>query len=82
MTMPGFLTLKHAASTAVTTYQWLSRIGGSSPTEDAGNMAARMILLSLPKDIRNQGGRTHVASVKGQIKRPLTLEWCFFWLGS
>ena len=54
MTMPAFLTLKHAASTAVTTYQWLSRIGGSSTTEDPDNMAARMILLSLPEDIRSQ----------------------------
>ena len=54
MTMSDFMNLKHAASTAVTTYQWLLRIGGESATGDADKMTARMILYSLPEDIRSQ----------------------------
>ena len=54
MTMPDFLFLKHAASTAVTTYQWLSKLEGNTAHEDTDKAIARMILLSLPGDIRTK----------------------------
>lgn len=54
MALPEFLALKYEASTAVTTYQWLQRIEGVTATEDVGKATARMILQSLPADIRKQ----------------------------
>ena len=69
MTLPDFLTLKHAASTAVTTYRWLSQIEGHPVTEEAGRMTARMILLSLPEDIRAQTKR----QLAGQTGKEETL---------
>jgi hypothetical protein len=55
ITMLEFNTLKHSASTAVTTHQWLLRLENqaTNTTEEVEKMTARMILHSVPVDIRN-----------------------------